>query len=503
MELTRSRIVFALLVLLSALPVFAQTAIEQETTVSLSQVTHLRAEIEKNSALANDLRAQVLGLYDAAISSLESAVDNRTEAVAFAREHAGVLRLERNLRADLERPERRPQLELPADPTVAQAEDALARKRARLAANRSALRNQERLAEDRAKSRTNISQRLGELDLELELLYDELRSQADSTAPTELKAAARLIVLARREGALSEVEMLRAKLALLANRSILIPLEIDLAQRRVAHSEELVNLIEETTHKLRVEEAGESLRRIREQGRQLAEEVPEVAPLATETEELAEMLWARDGVVAHSERTIKDLDATRRHQAELNRITELTRRKFQAYGSRGSITRWWPKFPKDFFEPGTIANTIRHLDEEIPEVEHQLITYEQQRSGAHDLAREIMLDLETTYGDDLDPETAQDVRDLLAVRQDLLDLLIQRGRRYSNQLVEYQTVSSNFLSQLQEVERFLYAHILWSRSVPKPLIPRLSDMAEAAGWLTSAEHLRSLSVVGFPRPRVG
>ncbi len=497
MESTRSRIVLALLLLLSALPVFAQTVSEQEDSVSLSQVRQLRAETEKDSALADDLRAQVLELYDNAISSLESAAGNRAVIVAFERERAGVGRLERSLRADLERPERRPQLESPADPTVAQAEDGLARERARLAANRSALRNQERLAEDRAKSRTDISQRLGELDLELELLYDDLRSQTDSTAPIELKVAARLNVLARREAALSEVEMLRAKLALLTDRSILTPLEIDLAQRRVAYSEELVDLLEETTHELRVEEAGESLRRIREQGRQLAEEVPELAPLTTETEKLADTLWAQDGIVAHSERTVKDLETTRRHQTELNRITELTRRKFAAYGSRGSITRWWPEIPRDFPEPGTIANTIRHLDEEIPEVEHQLITYEQQRSSAHDLMREIMLELETAYGDDLDPETAQDVRNLLAVRQDLLDLLIQRGRRYSNQLVEYRTILSNFLGQLQEVERFLYAHVLWSRSVPKPLIPRLSDMVEAAHWLTSFEHLRSTSVVGF------
>ena len=104
MQLTRSRIMLALLLLLSVLPMFAQTATEQEDSVSLSQVRQLRAETEKNRALADDLRAQVLELYDDAISSLESASDNRTEAVAFAREHTGVGRLERNLRADLERP---------------------------------------------------------------------------------------------------------------------------------------------------------------------------------------------------------------------------------------------------------------------------------------------------------------------------------------------------------------------------------------------------------------
>ena len=497
MQLTRSRIVLALLLLLSALPVFAQTATEQENSVSLSQVRQLRAETAENSAVAEDLRAQVLDLYDGAISSLESAADNRDAAVAFERERSGIDHMVESLRAELEKPEHRPQLSLPANPTVAQAEDALARERARLAANRSTLRNQELLAEDRSKSRSDISQRLGELDLELELLKDELRKQTESTARTELKQAARFSVLARRETTLSEIKMRRARLALLADLTALNPLETDLAQRRVSFSEELVNMLEGATHGLHVEQARESLGRIREQSRHLSEELPELAPLATEIEELAKTLWAPDGVVASSDQTVKALDATRRHQTELNRIGELTRRKFEAYGHRGSITRWWPAIPEDFPEPGTVANTIRHLDEEIPEVEHQLITYEQQRSRAHDLTRKIMLELDTAYGNELDLKTAQEVRDLLAVRQELLDLLIQRGGRYSNRLVEYRTVSNNFLSQLQDVEQFLFAHVLLSRSVPKPLIPRISDMAEVAGWLTSAEHLRSLSVIGF------
>ena len=497
MQLTRSRIVLALLLLLSALPVFAQTTTEQEDSVNLSQVRQLRAETEGNSALAEGLRTQVLELCDGAISSLESTADNRVAAAAFDRERTGIDHMVESLRAELEKPERRPQLSLSANPTVAQAEDAMARERARLAANRLTLRNQELLAEDRAKSRSDISQRLGELDLELELLTEELRKQAESTARTELKQAARFSVLARRESALSEIGMLRARLALHVDLTALIPLDTDLAQRRVSFSEELVNMLEETTHELHVEQARELLGRIQTQSRELSEELPMLAPLATEIEELAETLWAPDGVVASSEETVKALDTTRRHQTELNRITELTRRKFEAYGHRGSITRWWPAIPNDFPEPGTVANTIRQLDEEIPEVEHQLITYEQQRSRAHDLTREIMLELETVYGDDLDLETAQAVRDLLMVRQELLDLLIRQGGRYSNRLVEYRTVSNIFLDNLRDIERFLYAHVLWSRSVPKPLIPRLSDMAEAAGWLTSAEHLRSLSVVGF------
>jgi potassium efflux system protein len=105
-----------------------------------------------------------------------------------------------------------------------------------------------------------------------------------------------------------------------------------------------------------------------------------------------------------------------------------------------------------------------------------------------------MLELESTYGEGLDAEAAQRVRDLLEVRRELLDELLQRGGRYSDLLVEYRTIATSFYAQMQEVERFLYSHVLWSRSVPKPLIPRPNDMAAAFRWLTSTDHLQGLPV---------
>ncbi len=480
----------ALVAHLLAAPLAAQATSDQ--AVDLDEVRELRAATAQDVALSDELRAQVVGLYDDAIRSLEVASDHQAATVAAQRERSGIPGLVEKLEAELDLPESPPRLDLPGDATMAQAEDALTRARARLGAHRAVLRDQERLSEDRTSSRNEIAQRLGSLEHELELLTDELRKQAESTAGTELQQALRLSMLARQEAVRSEGRMHRARLALLGDRARLNPLETDLAQRRVAHSEEMVALLEAAAHELRAERARQSLEQVRGQCRRLSEEIPEIAPTAAEVEELAEILFGPDGVVTRSERAASALAATRRHEAELNRIAELTRRQFQAYERRGSVTRWWPDTPENFPRPGAVAAAIQSLDEEIPEVEHQLITYEQKRSGARALARQTMLELETVYGDDLDVETAQGVRELLDLRQDLLDALIQRGGRYSNQLVEYRTVAANFYAQLQKVERFLYAHILWSRSVPRPLIPRPSDMAGAAGWLTSAEHLQAL-----------
>ena len=479
MSFNSSRTLLGVLLLLSTMPAFAQNQAGQEDKVSLSQVSRLRAEAERSSALGDELQKQILELYDGALSSLQTAANNRSAAADFERDRAGIERTVRRLRNELEKPARPPHMQTSAYQTMAQAEDALARERARLDANRKALRNQERLAEDRAKLRNDIAQRLGELDLELELLTDELRRQSERAARTELKVAARTNLLARRDAVISETEMLRARLNLLTDRGSLIPLETDLVQRRVSYSQELVAMLEEATHELRAEQARQSLGRIREQGRQLSEELPMLAPLAAETVDLAETLWAPDGIVTRSELTVKALDDTRHHQAQLNRIAELTSRKFEAYGHRGSVARWWPDVPEDFPEPGNIAKAIQDLDEEIPEVEHRLIIYEQQRSNALDLTRQTMLDLRNELGEDLDPELVQRVREFLAERQDILDELIQRGERYSNQLIEYHTASDNLLRHIRVVERFLFSHILWSRSVPKPIIPRLRDIGEA------------------------
>lgn len=497
MKKTWTRVTLVLLLAVVAIPVLAQTGDLQDQKVDLEQVRQLRSQAENNSVLSENVRSAVLKFCDDSIDSLQRAIDNRAAEAAYKRDLGGVDSQVRNLRAAIEQSERHLHLDLPENSTVDHANDALAREQARLAANRSALRDLERVAEDRRQARTDISERLGELDLELELFNDELRAEGDSTTRTELRHAHRLSILARKEAALTEVEMLRARLTLLADRSVLNPLEIDLAQRRVSTSEQVVNILVETTHELREEQARDLFGRIQEQSRQLAKELPTLAPLAAETENLAGVLWGPDGLIVRSESMATALVTIRRHQAELNRIAELALRKYQAYGRQGSITRWWPNVPEDFPKTGAVGDRIRRLDEEIPEVDYQLITNEQERSAAPELTRKIMLELEMEFGDQLDLDLVPRVRHLLSTRQDLLDRLILEGGRYSNQLAEYRTLSANFLGRLEEIEQFLFAHALWSRSVPRPIIPGFRTLVDAAGWLISPEHLRSINIVGM------
>jgi potassium efflux system protein len=474
-----------------SLPLGAQIEDAPERQLDLQEIRQTRQLVEANVALGEDVREATLKLYDDAIASLETAAADETRVRTLKRERAGVGRIVEALRAELDRPAREPRLDLPENATVGRAEAALARDRSRLAAARSALRDVERLAEERTDARTEISRRLGALDQQIDSLSDELRTATQRDTHPDLKRAERTSVLARRVATLRKIDSLRAELELLDERGVLIPWEIDRAQRRVAYSERAVELLEEATRQLRRQDADASLQRVLEQCRDAASQADALAGIAAETESFAEMLWGTAGVEALSEETTKALLATRKNTADLQRMAQLTRRKFEAVGYRGSIYRWWPEIPEDFPRPGNVGGSLRRLEQRIPGVQHQLIRFEQQRSQIQELANRTMLELESSEGEAVDPELQRTAGALLDTRRDLLDELIRQYGRYSNQLVELETISLNLLNDLEQIQAFLYERALWVRSVPRPLVPRAGDTGRAFLWSITPENWAS------------
>ena len=471
--------------------VTAQTNSAPDRRLDISEARQSRRQVADNAAIDESVRIRALGLYDQAVSLLETAAMHEAEAVAFDRERGGIARVAEALSEGLAQPERPAHAVLPENSTLDQVEDALARERSGLAANRSELRNVELLAEERASSRSDVSKRLGALDQERVVLADDLRSVSQMDIHPEVKKAERLLISVRHQAAGAEITKLRASLALIEEKGTLIPLEVDIAQRRVAASEQLVSELENQAYQFRRRENTAVFARIRQQCKEASERVPELEGIASETERLAEYLYGADGILAQSEASTKALLTTRKHLDELNRIGELTRRKYAAHGRGGSITRWWPVIPDGFPEPGAASSAVNRLEHRVPEVEHQLIVFEEQRSGASDLVRRTREALAQGYGEDIDPEVQRLTHDLLRQRRDLLDRLVQQCGRYSNELVENLMVSTYLSDEINRVEEVLYSHILWSRSVPKPLVPRFNDLKNAMLWVLGVDLGRS------------
>ena len=493
----RSRLLtLTLLFAVLSAPALAQTEEEPERRLDLKEVRELRKQADENTSFSDELRAGILEQYDAAIGSLEAASAFEAEAKSDDREKAGVGRIIDALRAELERPETQPRVRLPDNAGVDRAESELERERARLSANRSALRDLERINEERAATRNEFSRRLGGLDQKIESINDELRATTQLDAHPELKNAARSSLLARREAAVREIEAIRGKLGLLDVRGALLPWRIDQAQRRVTYSEQLVTMLEDATRELRHDQAREQLNQVVEQCDQ-ASQVGALEEIAAETRRLAESLWGPDGLEVRLEDTVRAVARTRKNLSDFDRIIQLARRKYQAFGSRGSLQRWWPDIPDDFPKPGEIASLITELERKNPQVQHDLIRFEQQRSSARSLSGQVLEGLQTDEGEEIEPELQRLALDLLDTRRDLLDELIRDSGRYSNQLAELETVSRRFKTIEEQVRAFLHARLLWVRSVPKPIVPRVGDIGRGVLWMAAGSNFKATAGAAF------
>jgi len=483
---------FCLILFFLPLPSLAQTEVDPQRRLNLKEIQEVRDQIAANAALNEDLQRRVLDLYDEAIGFLEAAAADETQAIDLDRRAAETASLITALEAELGRPAARPRMNIPERASTEYVEGELARERSKLAANRNALRAAERLAQEQATRRDEFAGTLGKLDQEIESISDKLRSSGHGQERPELTEATRTRLLARRDAAASKRKQLRASLTLLDARGPLIPGEIDQAQRRVAYSQQLVDLIETAARAKRREDDDASLQRTREQCDAAAEQSVALQAVAAETRELAEVLWGEESIASRTEETVKTLLATRKHNSDLDRINQLTRRQFEAVGYRGNITRWWPEIPEDFPRPGDTARVVNELERRIPEVQHDLIQLEQYRASAHELADEVMDELRAELGERAGPAEERAAQQLLLARRKLLDQLIQAYGRYSGNLAELDTVSRNFLSNSERLQAFLYERLLWARSVPRPNIPRPADVLDAAAWMISWQNWKGV-----------
>ncbi len=488
------KIIFPIFLFLLLLPETIQAQNEGQDGLSAVEIQALQNQVLENINLTDEMRDTVISVYSKALEAMEKTREYRVLKDNYERELLQTDKIRADFLAELAIPVISPEVKFHESMTVDQAEDVLARERARYSANLAELHDQQLIADNMTESRSTISQRLGELDLRIDLLNSEFRAQVSSVEIDEIKNAVKQRIIAQRTSANSELEMLRSRLNLLTSKSRYAPLSIDLAQRRVDYSQEIVDIYKRQAVILQAEKAHESLEYVSELSTKLSMEFPQLSELTAETELLAQNLWGDNSLISLSEKAIQDLSELRNHQNQLRRITELTLKKFKTYGNRGNINRWWPDMPEGFPEHGEISRTIDTLEKLIPEIDHQLIILTQKRGRVYELNRQTLMLLDDEYPGGMTSESEQDIRNYLTVRQDLLDELIQRGGIYANQLVEYQELIKNFLIQVKDVEYFLYSHVLWSRSVPKPVIPRFRDIMAAANWLFSLERWKEISV---------
>ena len=478
----------------------AQTEETSDRELSLTEVRSLRHQVESSSAPEEGQQKQLLELYDRAIADLESANQAQVQIQRHEHERTRIQSRVAALRIELGRLQDRVDSSLPDDLNAERLETALAREQSLLGSLRVALRDIQELAAERLRRRNEVAQRLGTLDQEIESVNAELREASELIGSDELRQAARTCALARRAALVVGSEELRAELRLVEERAVLLPWQRDVAELKVARSERVTAMLEVVLRDLRRREAGRSLQEVRARTEEISEELPELAEMTEEVARLAEMLWAADGVVAQSLLADSALTDTRKKTTQLESIVALTKRRFEAIGHTGDLTQWWPTIPAGFPRIAELEAEIQQREALIPEVQHQLIQYEQQRAQFREYESEIdrLLDeSEQTASGGIPPQLRTRVWDLVHTGRELLDRLVEEYGRFAGRLVELVTLSHNFLAEGEALRGFTQERVLWARSVPGSIFPNPENSLRALLWIASPGNWSAgLSQVG-------
>ena len=478
----------------------AQAEETSDRELSLTEVRSLRHQVESSSAPEEGQQKQLLELYDQAMADLESANQAQMQVRRHERERTRIESRVAALRIELGRLQDRAELSLPDDLNAERLETALAREQSLLGSLRVALRDIQELAAERLRRRTEVAQRLGTLDQEIESVNAELREASELVGSDKLRQAARTRALARRAALLAGSDELRAELRLVEERAVLLPWQRDVAELKVARSERVTAMLEVVLRDLRLREAHESLKDVRTRAEEIAEELPELSDMTEAVTRLAETLWAPDGVMAQSLLADSALTETRKNITQLKSIIALTERRFEAVGHTGDITQWWPITPAGFPRLAEVRSEIQQQEALIPEVQHQLIQFEQQRAHFREYESEVdkLLDEAGQAAEGgVSPEVRTRVWDLVHTGRELLDSLVEQYGRHAGRLVELVTISRNFLAEGEALRGFTYEKILWARSVPGSIFPNPENSLQALLWIASpASWFPGLAQVG-------
>ncbi len=435
--------------------------------------------------LDDALRTRATAAYKEARAQLQVAADWRAKAAGFARAAKQAPAKLAETRKLLQQAETQPASTAPADADLAKAEQLLAEAEAELAARRKALADLQAEEKRRGERRQAVPkllaaarQRTAELDTEMAELPPDLHP--------EVRAAETARIEARKDAAAAEAEALEKELAAYDAERDLITAGLDLAARRVARTEKRQKALRELVDLKRRQEAERAAAEARQTALRAAREHPVLKRLADENAELTAARTGAEGLaarIAEANRRLEELTASLDALGE--GVTSLRERE-KIIGDTATFGVLLRKQRAELPDTGELRRRAAARQEETASVQLRLIELRDRRASLADIdsaAAETLASLPP----DMEPwkrqAVADDVRERLETRREILDALIKDYDTYFGLLGELATKYQLLLTRADKAADYINERILWIRSAG-PLGPGdVVEAGKAAAWL--------------------
>ncbi|MCC6123448.1 MAG: mechanosensitive ion channel [Pirellulales bacterium] len=368
-------------------------------------------------------------------------------------------------------------VEKPDDLTLPQIDQLIGKKQSELDEARTQLTALEAEPKNRAARRLELPKNTSETREQLNRVEEQLRSPAPEGEPPPLTAAQRVLLHGQRRAFVQKLLLYEKEIAAYEATVELLPLQRDLAARRVVLAEEELKRWHEVANQRRQTEADGQLRRARLEA---ARAHPAVKRLARENAALAE---SRKQLAGKISEITRQLERTKEELAKLNVQFNGARNKVKAAGMTNTIGLLLRK-QREMLP--NVSATRRHIDvlqSAIGESQLSTLQLDERRSALANMEQQVKLamqNLETSADPSNVEELEKAVRETLHTETEYLDASIGDHNTYFDKLIGLVNAERQLIAQTEACTKYIDERVLWIASAAGM---SRSDAAEAGDAL--------------------
>ncbi|MFP4075101.1 MAG: mechanosensitive ion channel domain-containing protein [Halochromatium sp.] len=466
----------------------AEAPLNIQASVTREQVETKLSELAENQDLPAETRQRLSERYRDILAHLDTLSRFQTQAMAYfdaletAPAEAAALRAEL---AELESP-RDPPVDLPADISIDQIEQRLAREQAEAASLEAQLSKLNDNLSQQSDRLTNARRRLGEIPLLLSALEDALKQPQPEEQPDALRQA--------RTWALeSERDALRAERLMLEQRILSAEVRRQLAEaQRAQHAAQLQRsrlrrtYLEHEADRLRTLEAERTREETTSAERALSDADPVVLELAQRNRQISE-------TISEVTAALTRLDEEQSRLEERLRKTESdfenARARISAAGLSQAVGQILVDERTDLPDPSSLREDARARAAEIAQLTLSQLRLRDKLSALADIdaasARKLI-------GKPVSAPLQAQVREQLLRQRDLLERALRLKESYQRAIADLDFVADQYADLVKRYRDFLAENLLWVRNAAPITQQPFAPLPQAVWWLVAPDHWASV-----------
>lgn len=422
-------------------------------------------QIDDAKDIDDSVKQKIRECYQQALPELE-AIKNRAAKIAnFEQMTTSAATDLQQTKAFLTAPPDKSTAELPDDMALAQVDQLITKKQSELDAARAKLTAAEAEPNNRAARRLDLPKKTNEAREQLSQLEEQLRAPPPEGESPALTTARRALMSCQRRNLANKIQAHEKELAAYDATAELLPLQRDLAARRVTSAEQELKLWQEAANRRRQAEADKQVRQARLEA---ARANPAVSRLARENAALAE---SRKQLAEKIVETAAELEQAKAELAKLSVQFGATKSKVKAVGMTNTIGLLLRKQRELLPNVSAARQSIDVLQAAIGESQLSSLKLNERRTALANMDQQVkaaLADLDAKGEQNADPANAAElekaVRETLQTEKEYLDALIGDHNTYFDKLVGLMNAEQQLIAQTEACTKYIDERVLWIAS---------------------------------------